>query len=51
MPTATNAAILAYQWRVQEEEASSIYLATTAMSIIILPALLVLMRISIPGIH
>jgi hypothetical protein len=51
MPTATNAAILAYQWRVQEEEASSIYLATTAMSIIILPALLVLMRANIPGVN
>jgi malonate transporter and related proteins len=50
MPTATNAAILAYQWRVQEDEASSIYLATTAMSIIILPALLVLMRANIPGV-
>lgn len=51
MPTATNAAILAYQWQVQEEEASSIYLATTAMSIIILPALLVLMRANIPGVN
>jgi hypothetical protein len=51
MPTATNAAILAYQWKVQEEEASSIYLATTALSIVILPALLILMQTNIPGVH
>ncbi|WP_028536259.1 AEC family transporter [Paludibacterium yongneupense] len=51
MPTATNAAILAYQWNVQEEEASSIYLASTALSIITLPILLVLMQANIPGIH
>jgi malonate transporter len=51
MPTATNAAILAYQWSVQEEEASSIYLASTALSVITLPILLVLMQTYIPGVR
>ncbi|MBV8679338.1 MAG: AEC family transporter [Aquitalea sp.] len=51
MPTATNAAILAYQWNVQEEEASSIYLTSTALSIISLPLLLVLMQTYIPGVR
>lgn len=51
MPTSTTAAILAYQWQVQEKEASSIYMASTALSIIILPALLILMQMKIPGVH
>lgn len=50
MPTATTATILAYQWNVQEQEASSLYMATTALSIIVLPALLVLMKLYIPGV-
>lgn len=51
MPTSTTAAILAYQWQVEEKEASSIYMASTALSILILPTLLVLMRINIPGVN
>ncbi|QIE25456.1 AEC family transporter [Caballeronia sp. SBC2] len=50
MPTATTATILAYQWNVQEQEASSLYMASTALSIFVLPALLVLMRLFIPGV-
>ncbi|MDR3426529.1 AEC family transporter [Silvimonas sp.] len=50
MPTATTATILAYQWSVQEEEASSLYMASTALSIITLPILLILMRSYIPGV-
>ncbi|HJO94956.1 MAG TPA: AEC family transporter [Victivallales bacterium] len=44
MPTATIATILAYQWEVQAEEASSIYLASTAFSIITLPVLMFLLN-------
>jgi predicted permease len=51
MPTATTATILAYQWNVEENEASSIYMASTALSVITLPLLLVLMQAFIPGIH
>jgi len=51
MPTATTAAILAYQWNIQEAEASSIYLASTALSVITLPVLLILMQTHIPGVH
>ena len=50
MPTATNATILAYQWHVQEMEASSLYLLSTALSIVVLPTLMLLMRAFIPGI-
>ena len=49
MPTATNATILAYQWHVQETEASSLYLLSTALSVIILPVLMLLMQAFIPG--
>jgi malonate transporter and related proteins len=50
MPTATTATILAYQWNVEEQEASSLYMATTALSIIVLPTLLVLMKMYVPGV-
>lgn len=50
MPTATTATILAYQLNVQEKEASSIYLASTLLSIITLPLLLALMKATIPGV-
>jgi malonate transporter and related proteins len=50
MPTATTATILAFQWNVEEREASSLYMATTALSIIVLPTLLVLMRLYIPDV-
>lgn len=49
MPTATNATILAYQWKVQEQEASSIYLLSTALSVVVLPTLMLLMQAFIPG--
>lgn len=49
MPTATNATILAYQWHVQEMEASSLYLLSTALSVVILPVLMLLMQAFIPG--
>lgn len=49
MPTATNATILAYQWHVQETEASSLYLLSTALSVIVLPTLMLLMQAFIPG--
>ena len=51
MPTATTATILAYQWNVEENEASSIYMVSTALSIITLPVLLMLMQTFIPGVH
>jgi malonate transporter and related proteins len=44
MPTATIATILAYQWEAQAEEASSIYLASTAISVITLPILMYLLK-------
>lgn len=50
MPTATTATILAYQWQVAEEDASSIYMASTLLSIITLPILLLLMQAYIPGV-
>jgi malonate transporter and related proteins len=50
MPTATTATILAYQWNVQEREASSLYMATTALSIVTLPGLLMLMKLYLPGV-
>lgn len=49
MPTATNATILAYQWHVQETEASSLYLLSTALSVVVLPVLMLLMQAFIPG--
>jgi predicted permease len=51
MPTATTATILAYQWNVEENEASSIYIVSTALSIITLPVLLMLMQTFIPCVH
>lgn len=51
MPTATTATILAYQWGVEEYEASSIYLISTIISIVTLPLLLVLMENFIPGVN
>ncbi|WP_392552741.1 AEC family transporter [Orbus wheelerorum] len=50
MPTASTAVILAYNWNVQQKEASSIFLASTALSVIILPSLLLIMKFTIPGI-
>lgn len=50
MPTATTATILAYQWGIEEYEASSIYLVSTVISIITLPLLLWLMENFIHGI-
>lgn len=50
MPTATTATILAYQWRTEEKAASSLYMTSTAMSVITLPLLLILMKIYIPGV-
>jgi malonate transporter and related proteins len=44
MPTATIATILAYQWEAQAEEASSLYLASTAISVITLPILMYLLN-------
>lgn len=49
MPTATNATILAYQWRVQEAEASGLYMLSTALSVVVLPTLMLLMQAYIPG--
>lgn len=49
MPTATNATILAYQWHVQEDEASGLYMLSTALSVIVLPTLMLLMQAYIPG--
>ncbi|RKS86901.1 hypothetical protein DES39_0107 [Orbus hercynius] len=50
MPTASTAVILAYNWNVQQKEASSIFLASTALSVIILPSLLLIMKFIIPGV-
>lgn len=50
MPTATTATILAYQWGIEEYEASSIYLVSTVISIVTLPLLLWLMENFIHGI-
>lgn len=44
MPTATIATILALQWNAQPEEATSMYLASTLLSIITLPVLIYLLN-------
>jgi malonate transporter and related proteins len=44
MPTVTIATILAYQWEAQAEEASSLYLASTAIYVISLPILMYLLN-------
>lgn len=50
MPTASTAVILAYGWNVEQEQASSIFLASTALSVIILPSLSLIMNLVIPRI-
>lgn len=50
MPTASTAVILAYNWNVEQEQASSIFLVSTALSVIILPSLLLIMDFMIPGV-
>ncbi|OCG14994.1 hypothetical protein A9G09_04940 [Gilliamella sp. wkB292] len=51
MPTASTAVILAYDWEVEQEHASSIFFASTILSIFILPTLLLIMEFTIPGVH
>lgn len=51
MPTASTAVILAYDWEVEQEHASSIFFASTILSIFILPTLLLIMEFTIPGIN
>ncbi|OCG39677.1 AEC family transporter [Gilliamella sp. Bif1-4] len=50
MPTASTAVILAYNWNVEQEQASSIFFASTVLSIFILPTLLLIMDFTIPGV-
>ncbi|KFA59131.1 Auxin Efflux Carrier [Gilliamella apicola] len=50
MPTASTAVILAYNWNVEQEHASSIFFASTVLSIFILPTLLLIMEFTIPGV-
>lgn len=50
MPTASTAVILAYNWNIEQEQASSIFLASTALSVVILPSLLLIMDFMIPGV-
>ncbi|WP_085164046.1 AEC family transporter [Gilliamella bombi] len=50
MPTASTAVILAYNWDVEQEQASSIFFASTVLSIFILPTLLLIMDFTIPGV-
>lgn len=51
MPTASTAVILAYNWNVEQEHASSIFFASTVLSIFILPTLLLIMEYTIPGVQ
>ncbi|OCG25880.1 hypothetical protein A9G29_02430 [Gilliamella sp. Fer2-1] len=50
MPTASTAVILAYNWNVEQEQASSIFFVSTVLSIFILPTLLLIMDFTIPGV-
>ncbi|OCG19338.1 MULTISPECIES: AEC family transporter [unclassified Gilliamella] len=50
MPTASTAVILAYNWNVEQEQASSIFFASTVLSIFILPTLLLIMDFTVPGV-
>ncbi|MDF7666792.1 AEC family transporter [Orbaceae bacterium ESL0727] len=50
MPTASTAVILAYSWNIEQEQASSLFLVSTILSIFILPTLLLIMEYIVPNV-
>lgn len=50
MPTASTAVILAYSWNIEQEQASSLFLVSTLLSVFILPTLLLIMEFIVPNV-